>query len=161
MANRAYSAADHYKIAKNQRRLLFVILCSIVLYIALFVLASMNSTSSEDGTTIRVNDGNGMVLGIAFLTIGLCFIVLAVLWISTLIYLLIALRTPVLLIILVVIGAFLPVISLLVLLIVSSRATSALKSAGYKVGLIGVSRATLAQLKALSEQGTPPLPATR
>jgi len=121
----------------------------------------MNSTSSEDGTTIRVNDGNGMVLGIAFLTIGLCFIVLAVLWISTLIYLLIALRTPVLLIILVVIGAFLPVISLLVLLIVSSRATSALKSAGYKVGLIGVSRATLAQLKALSEQGTPPLPATR
>lgn len=153
MAARVYTAVDLYKIARNQRWLLLLILTNILAYISILVISA---AAPRDAT-----DNQAALFGLLIIAIVCLVLIVAVVWIVVLILMLVSLKTSGVTLALFVIGSFLPVISLIVLLIASSIATRALKNAGHKVGLIGVSRATLKQLKAASEQAGPPMPAMR
>jgi len=131
---------DLYNVAVNQRRLLLTILGGFVAYIGLFVIGGVAPQESE-------LTAGGAALGLAALGFLLAIVVLAVLWLIFLALLLSAMRVNIVLRIIALLAAFLPLISLLVLLAVSSHANGVLKRAGYKVGLLGVSGTSLAQLK--------------
>lgn len=142
----AYTASDLYDIAKNQRRLLLIILCSLLLYVALIVIGA----AMPSGDTEAMPDGQAAVLGLVLLGIVITFLALGIAWVIVLVFLLIALRTPIVWRIIAIFAAFVPVVSLAVLVIVSSRATVALQRANCKVGLLGVSGKTLRELQQAS-----------
>lgn len=159
MAHPTYSAADLYKIAKHQRRLLILILVVYAIPMLLMAIWFMSRVEILPGieSTEFTQDQFTLVLGV-YAAILLAGLLLGIIVLSSL---LVALRASNFEVVVMAIALLIPMplIAFILLLIVSSRATRALRSAGYGVGLLGVGRATLAQLKALSQQTAPTLPA--
>jgi len=145
-----------YKVAKNQRLLLRVIVLAVLGYVGLFAVDMTadreivpipeDHRDKFDSDTIEAHVYS-FPQSVVVICIAVMFVFLAVAWLVAVLSLLAAFHWNPLLRILAILLSFVPVISLLVLLIVSSRATGALKRAGYKVGLLGVNAASLAELK--------------
>jgi hypothetical protein len=150
--------SDLYRVAVNQRRLLWTILFALLGYAALFAVDAAFSTTEYVPVPPELRDRfEGDVMEVSVLTdtgwililcLGLVFLGLAIAWVVVVISLLSALRVNIFLKILAILGSFVPLLSLLILLLISSRATRVLKGAGYKVSLLGVNAETLARMRA-------------
>ena len=146
MANAAlYSWAELYSIAKNQRRLLLIMLCLLLSYVLMTVVfTNAESLRRYARTVVGTQDD---VIYLAFLFAVACWIILAIFWNIVLVFLLASMRTPIVWRIVTILVAFAaPFVSLLVLIMVNSSATKILNSAGLNVGLLGVSRNTIRRL---------------
>lgn len=160
MVQRArFTKQDLYKIAKNQRRLVWVILCALLNYAALFgVVAMFTESDTRTGPTglfvdaeafhIVTNPESGLVFLALVGTPFLFFMILVVVWLIVFVLLLSSLRLNVFLKMLAILGSFVPIISLLVLLAVLLHASRVLSRAGYKAGLLGLNSRTVGHLKA-------------
>jgi hypothetical protein len=113
-------AANIPQVAQRQRWLLLVILAYILLII---------------GFGFAVASGKPDVAA----TLRLVMAPVAIASLILLILLMIAMDRPVVSIVLAGIAQFIPLVGLIVLLVVNSRATAMLRAAGYRVGLLGAS----------------------
>ena len=112
-----FSAEEIVQVAKNQTFLLYCVLANLLVYLV--------------GAWLRP------LMPLAWVAIFICSIVFFV-------KLRLAMKKSLLLTIIAVILLFIPLVGLLILLINSSAATRILRSAGLRVGLMGVSSTELA-----------------
>ena len=112
-----FSAEEIVQVAKNQTFLLYCVLANLLVYLV--------------GAWLRP------LMPLAWVAIFICSIVFFV-------KLRLAMKKSLLLTIIAVILLFIPLVGLLILLINSSAATRILRSAGLRVGLMGVSSSELA-----------------
>lgn len=144
----AYTPRDIYKIAKYHRRLIQIawgsslLICALI---AIYVMFGILVRMSWDNPPLFSLPQRGLLALAAFTTIS-CSI-LVVLWLIAFVQLLAGLRTHIIVRILAITGSFVPLVSLFVLKRVLSRARLVLKRSGYPVGMFGVSRETLRDLK--------------
>jgi len=108
------------KVRSGQRFILFAIILNLLVVAIAFLVPKTESL-----------DGVFGILNIIALLTGVVLAIVGVVRLSSGLGYGIAAR------ILIIISMFIPLVSLLVLLMLSSKATAVLRSAGYKVGLLG------------------------
>lgn len=145
-----YTARDFYRIAKYQRRVILVVLGSLLLVFTIFSAYYFSYSVVETTRTYYFEVRSEYVrFSLAVFTIISCSIAVVLLFIQF-VMLVIALPGHAIAKILAVIGMFVPMLSHIVLALVLGWAWGALKSAGYPVGILGVSRNTLAELEQIA-----------
>jgi len=108
------------KVRSGQRFILFAIILNLLVVAIAFLVPKTESLMAVFG-----------ILNIIALLTGVVLAIVGVVRLSSGLGYGIAAR------ILIIISMFIPLVSLLVLLMLSSKATAVLRSAGYKVGLLG------------------------
>jgi hypothetical protein len=121
------SEPDLVVVAQRQRELLWLILIGMSLYALMLGLASVATV------------GVGAVLGVQFLS--------QVAWIVQIVRLFAAMRVGLALRLVYVVLLVIPLVSLVIVLLASAQATSMLRAAGVRVGLMGVSRDDVDRLR--------------
>jgi len=121
-----FTMTETLAIAKGQKGILWCILANILLFVLIVLL----------GPTMRL-----LFLGIIPLQLYFIYKLASALKSGA----------PVLWMI----GMFFPLISLILLLILTDRATKAIRAAGFRVGLMG---ATISDIEAAISAGPPPVP---
>ena len=134
-----WTAGELLKIAKRQKNLLWAILAQLLMVPGVMILGSMMEGS-----------GPGPESAVAGLLITGVFIATAILQLVMTIMLVTALKWNPVVIVLCVLALFLPCIGLLVLLIISDRATRTLKAHGLQVGLMGVPKHEIDRLQSMA-----------
>ena len=115
-------------VARTQRMVLLGILAQILVLIARGVL--MATQAPATGSAPSASSATSLVLLLVALAVGVATLAFLVL-------LMVALKRPIVSIILAALSQFIPVVSLLVLLVVNQRATRTLREAGVHVGFLG------------------------
>ncbi|MCA9286695.1 MAG: hypothetical protein KDA22_15840 [Phycisphaerales bacterium] len=115
-------------VARTQRMVLLGILAQILVLIARGVL--MATQAPATGSAPTSSGAASLVLLLVALAVGVATLAFLVL-------LMVALKRPIVSIILAALSQFIPVVSLLVLLVVNQRATRTLREAGVHVGFLG------------------------
>ena len=110
-----FTVNEIYKIAKYQRYIILAILLNLIISVLAYFVPT---------------------LAILSLVISLAILILFILFSN-------AIKNSVIVTIICAILMFVPIISLILLLIITSRATAILRNAGLKVGLLGVSKQDL------------------
>ena len=110
-----FTVNEIYKIAKYQRYIILAILLNLIISVLAYFVPP---------------------LAILSLVISLAILILFILFSN-------AIKNSVIVTIICAILMFVPIISLILLLIITSRATAILRNAGLKVGLLGVSKQDL------------------
>lgn len=126
----AWTTAELYKIAQEQKNLLNIVFCSII--------ASM-------GVNASVSKHNTIAI-IFFMLLRLSMLIAAIYYSGVLAGAL--RRTPYKYIV----ALFIPILGLLAILRLMNYATKALQSSGIQVGLMGPSKAKIEELKAQKDQ---------
>ena len=124
--NEHFTKEQIIAIAKNQKYVLIFLLFRIISY--LLIMGGMT----------------GDVLGQLFSLLVLVFSILTVIFF---VKLMIALRIATVWVVVRAVLSFLPIIGLVVLLVVNSKATKVLKSTGIEIGLLGASKSTISKFE--------------
>ncbi len=113
------SEPDLVLVAQRQRELLWLILIGMLLYALMLGLASVTVV------------GVGAVLGVQFLA--------QILWILQIVRLFAAMRVGLMMRLVYIVLLFIPLVSLVIVLLANAQATSMLRATGVRLGLMGVS----------------------
>lgn len=145
-----YSYRDLYTVAKLQRRLMRIVLWSFV---------SCVGVVGPAAALVFLVDGTPTILQtilmwslIASITIAyVCCVFLAIVWFSTYVGLLKALRPGAVVGVISIVAAFIPLVSIGNLLLVILKASRTLRQAGFKVGVLGVDKQTLQRIREMRD----------
>ncbi len=136
----ALSPRDVYNVAKNQRRMLQLILVAIAINIVAFALLAMDSEESGPNQSSIGLAITGLVMIVTGIAVGISMLIVLVM-------LLTSMRVSPAVLVAALVCAFLPFFSVIVVLVAVSKANTILKRAGYKAGLLGVNSGALAKLR--------------
>ncbi len=135
------------EIALYQRRLILCVLAQIVLYITLLVSGmSLGAAEAAAQANNTVPPDASPLLAVVVLTSALGMLAVGLFALIQVYKLALAIWQSTGLAVLLAVLMLAPCISLIVLLVISARATSTLRAAGVNVGFLGVSAAERARL---------------